>query len=739
LSTAASGYNLLWSARFIGIPLTKQSGYAAAGYVDISCPTTGTITYYGATVTTVSCSASGINIPADWVGLYYRVTPGQAAASDPTKFALVQYQSTLWTPTSDWILVGTLNCDGTDYFKCVPAQVNIPVGYSYDVETDTKSRVNAGSVFVSGNVGIGTTSPEGAFHVKSPWSPGESFYGKAVFTTPANGYGGLLVEHMGSYGTQAGIDNSVDPFKVVVTGSTAFVVQKATGNVGIGTTGPVSKLNVYGGTTVLSSSSTNNAPYVSPCTLHLRSGANESTQLVWECVNTNTSGITSGASPIGLSYGTQNGGHIFRTGCTYNGDFSTTGTERMRIDSTGKVGIGTASPDAPLNIWGPGTVANSTTNPQPAQFIINSTPGSSRVLIGSWYTSGVGAYSTIQSSDYYSAADHGIALTLNPLGGNVGIGTTVPTSVLHLGATVNNKIITLYDTAGTAAASATDFYGFGINSGVLRYQTNSTSSAHVFYTGASERMRISGNGNVGIGTASPNQPLEIGCNNASGQHPLRLSNYNTGTNTTKYIGMEFRGADSAGTVKDCGQIRVSPGNYDWTSGASMSFHTRSLDTGSVERMKITSNGDLEIYGRIAAANTALTSGTVWDAQVPNTNGTNLTQWSYAISSRSIYIYNNAGIQLFFILGGYTSTAGVRTWTIELYTSTTGAGVPIFTVTKSVNISNAGVQLDIPRNLKLQNNTGVNQDIRWVKVKFTGTADANSRFSITCVTLPNDYL
>jgi hypothetical protein len=108
-------------------------------------------------VTTVSCSASGINIPADWTGLYYRVTPGQAAASDPAKFALVQYQSSLWTPTSDWILLGTLNYDYS-YFKCIPAQVNIPVGYSYNVVNDTKSRVNAGSVAIGGTATLNTIS-----------------------------------------------------------------------------------------------------------------------------------------------------------------------------------------------------------------------------------------------------------------------------------------------------------------------------------------------------------------------------------------------------------------------------------------------------------------------------------------------------------------------------------------------------------------------------------------------------
>ncbi|TAG53786.1 MAG: hypothetical protein EAZ27_10170, partial [Cytophagales bacterium] len=58
------------------------------------------------------------------------------------------------------------------------------------------------------------------------------------------------------------------------------------------------------------------------------------------------------------------------------------------------------------------------------------------------------------------------------------------------------------------------FYGFGANAGILRYQVDSPPSAHVFYTGTSattstELMRIQGNGNVGIGTSTPSNRLDV--------------------------------------------------------------------------------------------------------------------------------------------------------------------------------------------------------------------------------------
>jgi len=107
-------------------------------------------------------------------------------------------------------------------------------------------------------------------------------------------------------------------------------------------------------------------------------------------------------------------------------------------------------------------------------------------------------------------------------------------------------------------------------------------------------MYMNNAGQLGIGTTSPAQTLDVACNNASGQNPLRLSNHNTGANTTKYIGMEFRGTDTAGTRKDCGQIRVSPANQNWTTGANMIFLTRSADTSSVERMRIDNVGRVGI-------------------------------------------------------------------------------------------------------------------------------------------------
>ena len=60
-----------------------------------------------------------------------------------------------------------------------------------------------------------------------------------------------------------------------------------------------------------------------------------------------------------------------------------------------------------------------------------------------------------------------------------------------------------------------------------------------FFTGGSQRMRINTNGNIGIGTATPSQKLEIAHNDATGG--IVLNRVNAGTNSKSEIKFNYNG------------------------------------------------------------------------------------------------------------------------------------------------------------------------------------------------------
>jgi hypothetical protein len=138
----------------------------------------------------------------------------------------------------------------------------------------------------------------------------------------------------------------------------------------------------------------------------------------------------------------------------------------MRIDSSGRVGIGTTSPDTKLDVngnvqFGDGGGFDMNVNGTRHQFSIG---GSEKMRIDS--------------------------------SGNVGIGTTSPASKLHLEDS-NNTVITLGNTS----------YDNGViqyYNGSIALKTGTSSGDRTFqvHTAGSERMRIDSSGRLLVGTSS---------------------------------------------------------------------------------------------------------------------------------------------------------------------------------------------------------------------------------------------
>lgn len=177
----------------------------------------------------------------------------------------------------------------------------------------------------------------------------------------------------------------------------------------------------------------------------------------------------------------------------------------------GKLGIGTTAPENIAHLRSANTDANA------SQLIIegNSNYGDATYAAIEFrnnfasYWSGPAGRIKVSPSPLYT----GNAITLQTTGpgpsfvdamtltdGRVGIGNPAPHGALQFANTLMNRKIVLFEDGN----NDNQYNGFGINNAVMRYQVASATGNHVFYAGASattsnELMRITGNGETGIG------------------------------------------------------------------------------------------------------------------------------------------------------------------------------------------------------------------------------------------------
>jgi len=283
---------------------------------------------------------------------------------------------------------------------------------------------------------------------------------------------------------------------------------------------------------------------------------------------------------------------------------------------TGSVGIGTTSPTQPLHVDGnlylSRISANATNN-------ILFHPGS-----GSSYP-----YIDVKTAGkFYLKTDGQIAMTINDTGGNIGIGTTSPLNKFHvvgddnegaLGATDNNSVAVFQNNYNASDAvyatligGTTGYAGlhFGdkddSDAGILRYDLYNADGGggFQFHTEGSEKMAILANGRVGIGTASPNNTLEISDTDTR----LRIVSERHNTNAGNSNHYTFFGYDSNGQ---------KPFIISNQSDTPIVFRQGA----GAERMRIHSGGNvgigtvsptekLHIVGELALEETSSTSGKI---------------------------------------------------------------------------------------------------------------------------------
>jgi hypothetical protein len=168
--------------------------------------------------------------------------------------------------------------------------------------------------------------------------------------------------------------------------------------------------------------------------------------------------------------------------------------ERMRIDSSGNVGIGTSSPSAPLSVtYAGGAVgAQITGNASYAQMQLSAAGANTN----SYFTFGVNG--TGKGIIQRNATD---VITIDS-SGNVGIGTADPDYNLVVGdagATANAYIEIGSTTTGTGNLFFGDTSGTGAGSYSGYVQYNHNTDSMILGTNSTERMRIDSSGNLLVG------------------------------------------------------------------------------------------------------------------------------------------------------------------------------------------------------------------------------------------------
>ncbi len=169
-------------------------------------------------------------------------------------------------------------------------------------------------------------------------------------------------------------------------------------------------------------------------------------------------------------------------------------------------------------------------------------------------------------------------------GGKIGIGTTSPNTPLTIFApSANSSAIQLINGDSGSTGSDGLWIDYHYSGGAEFWNTENTPMW--FATGGNERLRITANGNVGIGTASPEAILDVvGSFNASygninlNSSSIYATNINTGTST---------GAISIGGGSNT--VAVNSSNWDVSSAGAATGLTGLTSSGTITFSGITAN------------------------------------------------------------------------------------------------------------------------------------------------------
>jgi hypothetical protein len=513
------------------------------------------------------------------------------------------------------------------------------------------------TINTNGNVGVGTTSPNTTLDVTGTCNVSTSITTAALFST------------------------NVTSTNIVATTISA-------GN--IRTTTTISTGTLVAATRV--SSANVNASTISAGTIVVAGNISS---------NTNTSISTQG---IHLAWNRSNGdgeswiinqkgGGTANSGIRFGrSDTSNNVTELMRIQDSGNVGIGTNNPGATLDVSGTingtnVTATNIVGTTISAGTIVGTTLVSSANIAASLISAGtlVGTIITGGNLSVSGTITAGRLLSTNVTSTNI-VGTTISAGTL-VGTTITGGNLSLSGniTIGTLLAttrvSSANLNSSSITTGImylnsasgtvigLSPQNGAFGTIEAFTTGNTAKLPLALNpygGNVGIGTTSPTDKLELSDSTTNSNAPfIKLANSAGGTGNQVGIKLSPYSGRAGG---DSSQIIAVD---DGAASSHLTFYTASGDAGvSTERMRITADGNigigtqtpnasvkLQVLGKVGIGESVLTDSgrgilDIKASSVAYSSGTLMSEYALTLSHQTV---TNGSLGIAF---GITGTSSV---------------------------------------------------------------------------------
>ncbi|MDD3287824.1 MAG: DUF1566 domain-containing protein [Alphaproteobacteria bacterium] len=336
-----------------------------------------------------------------------------------------------------------------------------------------------------------------------------------------------------TYGVNTDNTFHIAPGADAISGA-AFMINSS-GNVGIGMISPTGKLDIKGG------SATN--AYTAP---------SDAADL--RILSSNNRSLDGGIIQIGGSYGAI--GYIKTEAISGNSGSMTLGTRQspdaatmqpaMTIDNVGNVGIGITAPNYPLHVGIFSYLSNDNTNEFAIFGAKTASGGYNRMrLHADWIKMGTDHNNpnlTIFDGNTTLSRNGDTALSLQPFGG-----TYNRESMIKFWSTFDSNP---YGDAGVRLAGRIQS---GFNNGVwgTEYMAFGVGGAGDGANPPTERMRIDGNGNVGIGTTTPGYKLDVNGASRSSSTVLNSTSYTCDSShagTIQWNGSRFQGCDGTNWI-----------------------------------------------------------------------------------------------------------------------------------------------------------------------------------------------